>query len=107
MLMIERALRRPYHLKGEVHYATASIGIAIFPFDGITAEELLRNSDLAMYEQKAALVFLKVDAFWKDVISGSLLILIVVFDMLLIHRNNQKAKKQRLNARVLEIRKEM
>jgi AI-2 transport system permease protein len=55
----------------------------------------------------SALVFLKVDAFWKDVISGSLLILIVVFDMLLIHRNNQKAKKQRLNARVLEIRKEM
>lgn len=52
MHMIERALRKPYHLKGEVHYATSSIGIAIFPFDGSTAEELMRNSDLAMYEQK-------------------------------------------------------
>lgn len=33
-------------------YTTISIGIAIFPDDGETAEELLKNADLAMYYAK-------------------------------------------------------
>ncbi len=33
--------------------STASIGVAIHPNDGIDAEELLRNADLAMYKAKA------------------------------------------------------
>jgi diguanylate cyclase len=33
-------------------YTTTSIGIAIFPDDGDTAEELLQNADLAMYYAK-------------------------------------------------------
>lgn len=35
-------------------YTTTSIGIAIFPDDGETAEELLKNADLAMYYAKRA-----------------------------------------------------
>lgn len=50
----------------------------------------------------SALVFMKVPAFWNDTISGSLLIIIVVIDSLLAFRANRKAKKVRLNARVLQ-----
>ncbi|MES9830455.1 MAG: diguanylate cyclase [Candidatus Thiodiazotropha sp.] len=31
---------------------TTSIGIAIYPSDGVTPMELLRNSDIAMYHSK-------------------------------------------------------
>lgn len=50
----------------------------------------------------SALVFMKVPAFWNDAISGSLLIIIVVFDALIARRNSKKAKKERLNARVIQ-----
>lgn len=33
---------------------TASLGISIFPADGLTANELLRNADLAMYRSKSS-----------------------------------------------------
>ncbi|MEH7744199.1 sugar ABC transporter permease, partial [Neobacillus drentensis] len=49
----------------------------------------------------SALVYMKVPAFWNDTISGSLLIIIVVIDALLAFHANKKAKKLRLNARVL------
>jgi AI-2 transport system permease protein len=50
----------------------------------------------------SALVFMKVPAFWNDMISGSLLIIIVVIDALLAFNASKKAKKLRLNARVLQ-----
>lgn len=50
----------------------------------------------------SALVYMKVPAFWNDTISGSLLIIIVVIDALLAFNASKKAKKVRLNARVLQ-----
>jgi AI-2 transport system permease protein len=50
----------------------------------------------------SALVFMKVPAFWNDTISGFLLIIIVVIDALLAFNAIKKAKKVRLNARVLQ-----
>lgn len=54
--VVERILRgfeRPIELGGRLLFVTASIGVTIFPEDGESAEELLRNSDLAMYRAKA------------------------------------------------------
>lgn len=50
----------------------------------------------------SALVYLKVQAIWNDLISGTLLIVIVVADALLAYNARKKAKKLRLNARVLQ-----
>jgi diguanylate cyclase (GGDEF)-like protein/PAS domain S-box-containing protein len=46
------ALAEPYHLAGSEAFATASIGIAVYPGDGNDAEDLLRNADMAMYRVK-------------------------------------------------------
>jgi diguanylate cyclase (GGDEF)-like protein len=45
-------LNEPYLLDGNEIWVTASIGVAIYPGDGRNAEELLRNSDMAMYRAK-------------------------------------------------------
>ncbi len=42
----------PYHVVGNEFRATASIGIALYPRDGETADALLRNADIAMYKVK-------------------------------------------------------
>ncbi|MBF0612034.1 MAG: EAL domain-containing protein [Magnetococcales bacterium] len=47
-------LSQPFFLtKGEVT-VSGSVGIAIFPYDGMTAGELIKNADAAMYQAKAA-----------------------------------------------------
>ena len=47
-------LRAPFVIgDGLELFATASIGITIFPIDGEDAETLLRNADLAMYRAKS------------------------------------------------------
>lgn len=43
-----------FKISGHTLNITASIGIAIYPEDGITSEQLLRNADLAMYNAKAS-----------------------------------------------------
>ena len=49
---IIHALSQPYSIDGQRVVIGASIGIALSPDDGVTSEELIRNSDLALYAAK-------------------------------------------------------
>ncbi len=42
----------PFCISGCNYYVTASIGITLYPFDGRTSEDLLKNADTAMYVAK-------------------------------------------------------
>jgi len=46
--------RRPTTIDGRNFQFSASFGIAVFPDDGVTASQLMKASDLAMYEAKRA-----------------------------------------------------
>jgi EAL domain-containing protein (putative c-di-GMP-specific phosphodiesterase class I) len=46
------SLRPPISIDGREIFINASIGITIYPGDGKTAEDLLKNADLAMYRAK-------------------------------------------------------
>ncbi|WP_428827741.1 EAL domain-containing protein [Azonexus sp. IMCC34842] len=46
-------LKQPFTVADQDFTATVSIGIAMFPEDGVTPEELIRNADIAMYQTKA------------------------------------------------------
>jgi diguanylate cyclase (GGDEF)-like protein/PAS domain S-box-containing protein len=50
---IQNSLSRPYLLENNKVHTTPSIGISIFPDDGLTVAELLKNADSAMYSAKA------------------------------------------------------
>jgi len=50
---ILEALRDPVLVGGQECFVTASVGIALYPRDGTTVADLLRNSDVAMYSVKA------------------------------------------------------
>ncbi|MCB1167271.1 MAG: EAL domain-containing protein [Leptospiraceae bacterium] len=45
-------ISRDYHILGNVLHVTASIGLALYPEDGVNFEELLKNADAAMYSGK-------------------------------------------------------
>jgi diguanylate cyclase (GGDEF)-like protein/PAS domain S-box-containing protein len=45
-------MTRPFTVGGQDYYASASIGIAIYPEDGNSSESLVRNADIAMYQTK-------------------------------------------------------
>ncbi|WP_319586647.1 EAL domain-containing protein [uncultured Desulfobulbus sp.] len=47
------ALQQPIVLKPNTIYINASIGISIFPDDGQTTQELIKNADMAMYKAKS------------------------------------------------------
>ena len=47
-----QSLRQPFHVNGHELLISASIGISIYPMDGLTGEELLKNADIAMYRVK-------------------------------------------------------
>jgi diguanylate cyclase (GGDEF)-like protein len=46
------ALQQAVNISGRDHFVRASIGITLFPDDGIELDELMRNADLAMYRAK-------------------------------------------------------
>jgi diguanylate cyclase len=48
------ALERPIIVDAREHHVSASIGIAAFPADGTTLDELLKAGDIAMYHAKGA-----------------------------------------------------
>ncbi|WP_296488428.1 diguanylate cyclase, partial [Rhodoferax sp.] len=47
-------LSEPFQIAGNNCFVGASIGVSVFPVDGSTAEELLKQADIAMYRAKAA-----------------------------------------------------
>ena len=47
-------LNRPYNLKGANYHSTPSIGVTLFCDHRETVDELLKRSDLAMYQAKSA-----------------------------------------------------
>ncbi|WP_225907015.1 putative bifunctional diguanylate cyclase/phosphodiesterase [Methyloradius palustris] len=49
---ILETLAEPFEIDGESVYITASIGISIYPDDGIAIEALLKSADQAMYAAK-------------------------------------------------------
>ena len=49
---VHEALREPFDLDGTEFYASASLGISLFPQDAHDAAALLQNADAAMYQSK-------------------------------------------------------
>jgi len=48
------SLRLPFDLAGQPVHVSASVGVALFPFDGDDLEVLVRKADMAMYHMKSA-----------------------------------------------------
>jgi diguanylate cyclase (GGDEF)-like protein/PAS domain S-box-containing protein len=46
------AIEEPFEAEGHELYLTGSIGISFYPYDGTTADELVKHADAAMYRSK-------------------------------------------------------
>ncbi len=46
--------RAPFHVDGREFTLTASIGLAVYPEDGVDALELIKHADMAMFQAKEA-----------------------------------------------------
>jgi diguanylate cyclase (GGDEF)-like protein/PAS domain S-box-containing protein len=51
---LQRSLAEPLHLLGQAYQVGASIGIAFYPADGATPDDLIKRTDIAMYQAKAS-----------------------------------------------------
>ena len=49
---IAAVVSEPFSLSGSVYSISASIGVSVYPRDGLDAEKLLNNADMAMYAAK-------------------------------------------------------
>lgn len=47
-----RLLDEPFDIGGRPQYITVSVGISVYPFDGFSMEQVMRNADIAMYVAK-------------------------------------------------------
>ena len=45
--------RTPFTVRNQEIYISASVGIAVYPYDGKDADTLIKNADIAMYEAKS------------------------------------------------------
>jgi predicted signal transduction protein with EAL and GGDEF domain len=52
-LRLSEVVAMPYDLEGHMVVTTTSIGIAMAPIDGMDANELLKNADMALYGAKS------------------------------------------------------
>lgn len=48
------SLKEPFHVEQTDIFVTSSVGIALYPLDGQTTEELLKKADTAMYHAKSS-----------------------------------------------------
>ncbi|WDU62086.1 EAL domain-containing protein [Pseudomonas poae] len=48
------AMKQPFRFDGHQLFISASIGISLFPNDALSAEQLLRNADSALFKAKSA-----------------------------------------------------
>jgi diguanylate cyclase (GGDEF)-like protein/PAS domain S-box-containing protein len=53
-LQIVEAMRSTFSLQGRELQISASVGIALYPFDGTDIETLMKKADIAMYHAKSA-----------------------------------------------------
>jgi predicted signal transduction protein with EAL and GGDEF domain/FixJ family two-component response regulator len=53
-LRILEQMREPIFVGGQECFVTASVGIALYPRDGASVADLMRNSDVAMYSVKSS-----------------------------------------------------
>ena len=51
---VDQAFALPFALSGQNIRVTASVGIAVAPDNGLTADELMRHADIALYKAKDA-----------------------------------------------------
>ncbi|WP_223486371.1 phosphodiesterase DibA [Pseudomonas sp. A-RE-19] len=51
---ISDGLKEPFQIDGHPLFINASIGISLFPSDALSAEQLLRNADSALFKAKSA-----------------------------------------------------
>ncbi|MDR2889698.1 MAG: EAL domain-containing protein [Lachnospiraceae bacterium] len=49
---VKEIFDKPWFLKNADYYCTMSMGVAVFPGDGATAQELLKMADIALYDAK-------------------------------------------------------
>jgi diguanylate cyclase (GGDEF)-like protein len=50
---VVQAMAQPFLVEGHERFLSASVGIAVYPHDGTTADALVKNADTAMYRAKS------------------------------------------------------